>query len=96
RLVDTDGKPIENDGAEYYILPSVRGKGGGLVLAKSGGEKCPLSVVQSPSELSNGLPVRFKASPRSKYISVGMLLGIEVIESPECAPKPSMWSVKSG
>ena len=46
-------------GTDYYILPVVRGRGGGLTLASTGNETCPLDVVQERQEVDNGLPVTF-------------------------------------
>ncbi|PIN11664.1 hypothetical protein CDL12_15729 [Handroanthus impetiginosus] len=47
-------------GVNYYILPVIRGRGGGLTLASTGNETCPLSVVQEQLEVKNGLPLTFR------------------------------------
>ncbi|KAK2642909.1 hypothetical protein Ddye_024672 [Dipteronia dyeriana] len=46
-------------GTNYYILPVIRGRGGGLTLASTGKETCPLDVVQERSEVEIGLPLTF-------------------------------------
>ncbi|XP_024991555.1 kunitz trypsin inhibitor 2-like [Cynara cardunculus var. scolymus] len=43
-------------GVPYYILPLLRGTGGGLTLSGSINNTCPLSVTQEPFELSYGVP----------------------------------------
>ncbi|KAI4299823.1 hypothetical protein L6164_033248 [Bauhinia variegata] len=58
---DVEGNLIENGGS-YYILPVIRGHGGGLGLTQVGNETCPLTVAQARSEISSGSPVRI-ASP---------------------------------
>ncbi|KAJ6738382.1 KUNITZ TRYPSIN INHIBITOR 2 [Salix koriyanagi] len=57
-VLDTDGEKLRA-GAEYYILPLIRGRGGGLTMASTRDESCPLDVVQEPLEISEGLPVTF-------------------------------------
>ncbi|KAL9994492.1 putative proteinase inhibitor I3, Kunitz legume, kunitz inhibitor STI-like superfamily [Helianthus debilis subsp. tardiflorus] len=46
-------------GTEYYILPVFRGRGGGVTLAPTRNESCPLDVVQEGFELEDGLPLTF-------------------------------------
>ncbi|OMP05594.1 Proteinase inhibitor I3, Kunitz legume [Corchorus olitorius] len=57
-VLDITGK-ILRTGTDYYILPVIRGRGGGLTLASTGNDTCPLDVVQEQLEVSNGLPVTF-------------------------------------
>ncbi|CAH8312099.1 unnamed protein product [Eruca vesicaria subsp. sativa] len=56
-VLDTDGDIIFL--GSYYVLPVVRGRGGGLTLRGRGGELCPYDIVQESSELDEGIPVRF-------------------------------------
>ncbi|PIN08469.1 hypothetical protein CDL12_18960 [Handroanthus impetiginosus] len=42
------------------MLLVIRGRGGGLTLASTGNETCPLSVVQEQLEVKNGLPLTFR------------------------------------
>ncbi|XVE90583.1 hypothetical protein DITRI_Ditri20bG0089400 [Diplodiscus trichospermus] len=57
-VLDISGQELQT-GTDYYILPVSRGRGGGLTLASTGNETCPLDVVQEQLEVSNGLPVTF-------------------------------------
>ncbi|XVF41517.1 hypothetical protein PTKIN_Ptkin01aG0285900 [Pterospermum kingtungense] len=57
-VLDISGQELQR-GTDYYILPVVRGRGGGLTLASTGNETCPLDVVQAQQEVSNGLPLTF-------------------------------------
>ncbi|KAK0578887.1 hypothetical protein LWI29_017758 [Acer saccharum] len=57
-VLDINGEKLLA-GTDYYILPVVRGRGGGLTLASTGNETCPLDVVQERNEVENGLPVIF-------------------------------------
>ncbi|KAK4858171.1 hypothetical protein QYF36_012145 [Acer negundo] len=57
-VLDIAGKKLLA-GTDYYILPVFRGRGGGLSLASTGDETCPLDVVQEQQVAENGLPVTF-------------------------------------
>ncbi|KAE8716983.1 Trypsin inhibitor [Hibiscus syriacus] len=57
-VLDISGK-ILRTGTNYYILLVFHGRGGGLTLASSGNNTCPLDVVQEQLEVSNGLLVTF-------------------------------------
>ncbi|XP_010416122.1 PREDICTED: trypsin inhibitor BvTI-like [Camelina sativa] len=56
-VLDIDGDIIF-DGS-YYVLPVIRGQGGGLTLAGRGDQPCPLDIVQESSEVDEGIPVKF-------------------------------------
>ncbi|KAI9092560.1 hypothetical protein K1719_027688 [Acacia pycnantha] len=77
-LRDVNGKILRNGGS-YYIIPALKAKGcgGGLKLAKSGNETCPLTVVQAHSDNSEGLAARLSTLDRIGIISKGHLLNIE-------------------
>ncbi|XP_028786529.1 kunitz-type trypsin inhibitor alpha chain [Neltuma alba] len=75
-LLDVDGEILRNGGS-YYILPAFRGKGGGLELAKTEGETCPLTVVQARSETDRGLPASIWSPPRIAILRPGFSLNIE-------------------
>ncbi|PRQ15766.1 putative proteinase inhibitor I3, Kunitz legume [Rosa chinensis] len=58
-VLDIKGDNLRS-GVEYWILPVIRGRGGGLTLATAGNRNktnCPLDVVQEQHEVSNGLPL---------------------------------------
>ncbi|TKY66247.1 Kunitz-type trypsin inhibitor KTI1 [Spatholobus suberectus] len=92
-VLDTDGDPLLNGGT-YYVLPVIRGKGGGIELAKTGNETCPLTVVQSP--LDKGLPTRISSPYRILYIYEGLPLNIQFTVVPLCASTPSKWTIVEG
>ncbi|CAK8532321.1 unnamed protein product [Lathyrus sativus] len=62
-VLDISGKKLIT-GVKYYILPVIRGKGGGLNVANvnnlnSNNNTCPLYVVQEKLEVNNGGAVTF-------------------------------------
>ncbi|GMN18987.1 hypothetical protein TIFTF001_042797, partial [Ficus carica] len=48
-VLDISGKRLRK-GVDYYILPVIRGRGGGLKLANARNKTCPLDVVQDQFE----------------------------------------------
>ncbi|XP_047319500.1 miraculin-like [Impatiens glandulifera] len=73
-VLDIDGKKLRAE-THYYILPVVRGMGGGLSLDFTGRVNnsevsfCPLDVVQERLEVENGLPVTFSpVNPKKDVI----------------------------
>ena len=50
-VLDISGKRLQK-GVNYYILPVIRGRGGGLTLADPRNKTCPLDVVQEHFEAS--------------------------------------------
>ncbi|XP_057804126.1 LOW QUALITY PROTEIN: kunitz trypsin inhibitor 5-like [Salvia miltiorrhiza] len=66
-VLDIEGKQLRA-GADYYILPVVRGRGGGLTLAATRNETCPLDVVQERLEVKNGLPLSFRPTNGKKGV----------------------------
>ncbi|GMI65904.1 ARABIDOPSIS THALIANA KUNITZ TRYPSIN INHIBITOR 5 [Hibiscus trionum] len=58
-VLDISGQELRT-GVDYYVLPVVRGRGGGLTLDSANNETlCPLFVVQEQLEVSTGLPLHF-------------------------------------
>ncbi|XP_028791509.1 kunitz-type trypsin inhibitor KTI1-like [Neltuma alba] len=95
-VLDTNGDAVDNNGAAYYILPDIFAKGGGLALASTDKETCPLTVVQLPSEVQNGLPLRISSPLRIAIIKTDMNVDISFIAVPACASTPSKWTVVEG
>ncbi|XP_073035929.1 kunitz trypsin inhibitor 5-like [Primulina eburnea] len=58
-VLDLDGDKLK-EGTQYYILPVIRGRGGGVTLSSRTNRTCPLYVSQAPSEVDNGLPLTFR------------------------------------
>ncbi|XP_020224397.1 trypsin inhibitor 1A [Cajanus cajan] len=94
-VLDVDGEPVENNVAAYYLMPDLMGKGGGIERVRTGKETCPLTVVQSPFEVVNGLPVKIASSLRSYFIPEDSKVRIGFSSSPECASNP-WWTVVEG
>ncbi|XP_054782238.1 chymotrypsin inhibitor 3-like [Prosopis cineraria] len=94
-VVDTEGNPVRNGGS-YYILPALWGHGGGVGLAATGNESCPLTVVQKSSELSNGLPTRLASPYRIAYLPTNFIMEFTVVAPPKCADTPANWTIVRG
>nr|XP_043633652.1 kunitz trypsin inhibitor 5-like [Erigeron canadensis] len=90
-ILDTD-RNVLRSGTNYYILPVMHGKGGGLTLASDGGQTCPLEVVQEVSEGKNGLPVNFASANKDGIIRESIDLNIKFVDSVTCAPN-MVWQV---
>ncbi|XP_028797075.1 trypsin inhibitor DE-3-like [Neltuma alba] len=93
-FVDTDGNNIIN-GGYYYILPVVWGPGGGVDIASTSNETCPLSVVQTSSELFNGSPIRISSPHKIAELETNYILDLTVVAPPSCADTPATLTVVS-
>ncbi|KAK7256228.1 hypothetical protein RIF29_29667 [Crotalaria pallida] len=93
-VVDTDGNPLRNGGT-YYILPLVRGYGGGIELAQTGNDTCPLTVALSRSEASDGIPITISSLFKTFFITHELPLELKFSDSdlPSCTPTPPKWNV---
>ncbi|KAK7256225.1 hypothetical protein RIF29_29663 [Crotalaria pallida] len=94
-VFDTDGNPLRSYGA-YYILPVLRGSGGGIELAQTGNDTCPLTVAQSHSEASFGIPITISSPIFILNIIEGIRLKLHFRDTdlPSCVPTPANWNVK--
>ncbi|XP_020224523.1 kunitz-type trypsin inhibitor KTI1 [Cajanus cajan] len=93
-VLDTDGKLLRNGGS-YYVVPVKRGSGGGIELAATGNETCPLTVVQSPNKASKGNPCLVLSSILFAYITPNFPFQINFASVPTCAPT-LLWTVVDG
>ena len=76
-VLDLAGEKLRT-GVDYYILPVIRGRGGGLTLASTRNKTCPLDVVQEQHEVSNGLPLTFSSvNPKKGVVRVSTHLNIK-------------------
>ncbi|XP_014493065.1 trypsin inhibitor A-like [Vigna radiata var. radiata] len=66
---DLHGNIVKN-GGRFHILPLFT-IAGGIRRIKTGNETIPLSVVQSPSEVDNGLPLIITSFARTGFLSTG-------------------------
>ncbi|XP_022023463.1 kunitz trypsin inhibitor 4 [Helianthus annuus] len=58
-IYDSSGNKLLR-GTSYYIVPLLRGSGGGLtVSSQSHKNACPLDITQEPFEVNNGVPFTF-------------------------------------
>ncbi|KAF3438401.1 hypothetical protein FNV43_RR21163 [Rhamnella rubrinervis] len=90
---DIDGD-ILRTGVDYYILPVVRGRGGGLTLASTGSKTCPLDVVQERHEVENGLPLTFTpVNPKKGVVRVSTDLNIKFSASTVCV-QSTVWRLE--
>lgn len=90
---DIDGNLLRS-GTEYYILPVFRGMGGGLTLAPTRNESCPLDVVQEYQEVDRGLPLKFTpVNPKKGVIRESTDLNIIFSASTICI-QSNVWMVE--
>ncbi|KZV32795.1 miraculin [Dorcoceras hygrometricum] len=92
-VVDLDGNNLR-EGSRYYILPLVRGRGGGVTLTSTRNKTCPLSVAQAPFEVQNGLPVTFRPvkSEKGGFIRESTDLNIKFSAASVCA-QSTVWKL---
>ena len=84
-VLDITGKNLRS-GIDYHVLPVLRGSGGGLTLASTGKETCPLDVVQERKYFNNGLPLTFTpVNPKKGVIRVSTDLNIKFSAATKCA-----------
>ncbi|KAK4269876.1 hypothetical protein QN277_022974 [Acacia crassicarpa] len=96
-VIDANGEPVINGGT-YYIHPFINLLGGGLTLAKTGNETCPLTVEPNPfrpSRPGNGLPWRISSPVRSRFIPTDVWVYFSTVDEtkPSCVPFPSKWTI---
>ncbi|KAJ0550512.1 putative proteinase inhibitor I3, Kunitz legume, kunitz inhibitor STI-like superfamily [Helianthus annuus] len=90
---DIDGNLLRT-GTEYYILPVFRGMGGGLTLAPTRNESCPLDVVQENQEVDSGLPLTFTpVDPKKGVIRESTDLNIIFSASSICL-QSNVWMIE--
>ncbi|KAK6921316.1 Proteinase inhibitor I3, Kunitz legume [Dillenia turbinata] len=90
-VLDTNGDIIRT-GTDYYILPVLHGRGGGVTLAGVRNETCPLYVVQEQLELSNGLPLTFTPVNSKKGVRESTDLNIKFSAATICV-QSTVWKL---
>ena len=91
-VLDIDGDIIFR--GSYYVLPAIRGRGGGLTLRGRGGELCPYDIVQESSELDEGIPVKFSNwRPRVAFVPESQDLNIEMDVEVTICIQSTYWRV---
>ena len=93
-VLDISGQELRT-GTDYYILPVIRGRGGGLTLASTGNETCPLDVVQEQQEVSNGLPLTFSpVNVQKGVVRVSTDLNVKFSAATICA-QSTVWTLEN-
>ena len=97
-LRDANGELLVNGGT-YHIFPFIN-IWGGMTLAKTGNETCPLTVSPAPnfSVFRNGLPWTISNPSKIKYIKSNTWVNIFSNEGklPNCVPSPAFWTIVEG
>uniref|UniRef100_A0A2N9F5V6 Uncharacterized protein n=1 Tax=Fagus sylvatica TaxID=28930 RepID=A0A2N9F5V6_FAGSY len=92
QCLDLAGEKLRT-GVDYYILPVIRGRGGGLTLASTRNKTCPLDVVQEQHEISNGLPLTFSSvNPKKGVVRVSTDLNIKFSAATICV-QSTVWKL---
>ncbi|XP_078166486.1 miraculin-like [Carex rostrata] len=91
---DTDGHPLIS-GKQYYIIPVVRGHGGGLTMTTHNYLHCPLYVAQENMEVKKGIPLIFRpANPKDKVVRLSTDINIEFAIITTCV-MPTTWQLRN-
>ncbi|XP_058779396.1 kunitz trypsin inhibitor 5-like [Vicia villosa] len=96
-VLDISGKKLTT-GVKYYILPVIRGNGGGLTVANvsnlnSDNNPCPLYAIQEKLEVKNGAPVTFTPYNAKKgVILTSTDLNIKSYVTTKC-PQTQVWKL---
>ncbi|XP_051136686.1 kunitz trypsin inhibitor 5-like [Andrographis paniculata] len=81
---DTDGDHLMA-GNKYYIVPTLRGSGGGLLLSDYNSEGCEITVAQSGDKRNRGIPWSFHpADPAQTHINISESLNIKSVYPVAC------------
>ncbi|EXB87528.1 hypothetical protein L484_005403 [Morus notabilis] len=93
-VLDLSGKKLQK-GVDYYILPVIRGRGGGLKLANARNKTSPLDVVQDQFEVSSGFPLTFSpANQNQSFVCLSTDLNIKFSAATTCA-QSTVWKLDS-
>ncbi|MCL7030742.1 hypothetical protein MKW94_004199 [Papaver nudicaule] len=82
-VLDIDGAKLQT-ATQYYALPVIRGRGGGLGIGLRN-NTCPFLVLQDDSEVFNGIPLRFFHADRSlKQVNISADMNVVFSTSTTC------------
>ncbi|CAH8312105.1 unnamed protein product [Eruca vesicaria subsp. sativa] len=91
-VLDMDGDIIFR--GSYYVLPVIRGRGGGVTLQGRGGELCPFDIAQESSVFDLGIPVKFSNwRPRVAFVPESQDLNIEMDVEVTICIQSTYWRV---
>ncbi|KAK7270705.1 hypothetical protein RJT34_26062 [Clitoria ternatea] len=92
-VLDITGQKLRT-GVKYYILPLIRGRGGGLKVASTSNNTCPLFVVQEKLEVLKGTPVTFTPyNAENGVILTSTDLNIKSYVTPYPCAQPQVWKL---
>ncbi|KAL1192202.1 Kunitz trypsin inhibitor 4 [Cardamine amara subsp. amara] len=93
QVVDIDGEILFMDDS-FYVLPVIRGQGGGLTLRGRGGKPCPFDIVQSSSEVNEGIPVKFSGwTSRVGFVPDSENLHIKTVVKATICLQSTYWRI---
>lgn len=91
-VLDIDGDMMFH--GSYYVLPVIRGQGGGVTLEGRGGQLCPFDIVQESSEVEEGIPVKFSNwRPRVGFVPESEDLNIKTDVGATICIQSTYWRV---
>ncbi|XP_028803212.1 kunitz trypsin inhibitor 2-like [Neltuma alba] len=92
-VVDISGEKLKA-GVSYYVLPFVRGRGGGLSYDTFGKDTCPHVLVQEKLEVSSGKPVQFlPLNPKNHVIYTSRNLNIKFSNLISTCVESGVWKI---
>ncbi|CAK9151960.1 unnamed protein product [Ilex paraguariensis] len=88
-VLDTTGEKVLR-GAQYHILPTIHGNGGGLIVASQfSGRTCQrVTIVQDSNEANKGLPLSFSPATNDHVVQVATDLNIKYSINKVCHHTP--------
>ncbi|CAM8881598.1 unnamed protein product [Rhodiola kirilowii] len=89
-VLDVDGNKVRA-GVKYYILPLVRGRGGGLTLGARGNNSCPLNVRQEGQEVDRGLPLTFSPVDKKGIVRESTDMNIKFSSAMSICVQSNVW-----
>ncbi|WOG93629.1 hypothetical protein DCAR_0312915 [Daucus carota subsp. sativus] len=91
RVIDVDGKDLLAR-TNYYILPVLRGNGGGLKMYSGRDTECPFDVVQEPNEVNRGLKLTIVPQKSTEqFIRVSTDVNIQFSDKSTCTAHTNVW-----
>ncbi|OIT29953.1 PREDICTED: kunitz trypsin inhibitor 2-like [Nicotiana attenuata] len=92
-VLDTNGDKIRA-GSNYFVLPVIRGRGGGLFPSNvKQNNTCPRDIIQESHEVQQGLPVVFTpVEPKKGIIRLSTDLNVRFFTPTICA-RETIWKL---
>lgn len=83
-VLDMDGAKLRTS-SNYYVVPVIRGKGGGGLGIGLRDNTCPFFVLQENFEVSNGIPLRFFHADRNlKAVNISVDVNVVFSTATTC------------